>query len=238
MSKPKILILDIETRPALSYHWRMFKENIGIDQVKEPGGILCVGAKWLGDKEVMMFSEWGDGEKEMLTKVHALMSEADAVVGKNSDKFDLPWLRAEFLKVGLRDVSITSIDLEKVMRSRMRFLSHKLDFVAQYLSIGRKVEHEGFKLWRKVMEGNERARLKMLRYCAGDVRVTERLYKKLIPFINNHPHLGAVKSHECGACGSHKLHSRGVRRTKSFIIQRLQCQACGSWSDGSRKKVT
>ena len=42
----KILVLDIETRPALVYAWKGFKENIGVDQIVEPDGILCVGAKW------------------------------------------------------------------------------------------------------------------------------------------------------------------------------------------------
>jgi transposase-like protein len=46
-----------------------------------------------------------------------------------------------------------------------------------------------------------------------------------------------TKAAACGTCGSVHVHSRGYRRTKSFLIQRFQCQTCGSWSDGVRKKV-
>ena len=87
------------------------------------------------------------------------------------------------------------------------------------------------------MEGDEPAQKRMARYCKQDVKLLEKLYLKIRPFIRNHPHMGEVKGHECGACGSRHLQSRGYRRTKTMRIQRLQCQKCGSWSDGKREKV-
>lgn len=236
--KPKILVIDIETRPALSYHWRMFKENIGIDQVKEAGSILCFCAKYVGEPEMYSFSEWEHTERGMLEAAHALLSEADAVVTKNGNKFDLPWFNSQFLKHKMPPPPpLTSIDLETTLRHKFRFQSNKLDFVTQYLEIGKKVEHEGFKLWRKVMDGDEVAQRKMLRYCAGDVRITERLYKRMRPYITNHPHMGFTPKKACGACGSHHVHVSKWRRTKAFRIQQLHCQTCGSYFDGIRQKV-
>jgi hypothetical protein len=46
--------------------------------------------------------------------------------------------------------------LEKVAKAHFRFLSNKLDYIVQYLGIGKKVEHEGFGLWRKVMAGRRK----------------------------------------------------------------------------------
>ena len=91
--KPKILVFDIETSPAKSYHWRMFKENISTEQLIEPTHVLCVGYQWYGEKEVHVINSWDVGEEEMLRQTHALIMEADAVVGKNSIKFDLPHLK-------------------------------------------------------------------------------------------------------------------------------------------------
>lgn len=238
-SKPRILVIDIETSPSLSYHWRMFKENIGIEQVKEPGTILCFAAKWFEESEIFAFSSWEHGEEGMLQAAHSLLSNADAVVTKNGEQFDIPWLNTLFLKYKMNPVPpLTNIDLEKILRKHFRFLSNKLDFVVQYLGIGKKVENEGFKLWRKVMDGDEVAQRKMIRYCKGDVRVTDRLYKRMRPFIPNHPHLGDVKSRECGSCGSGKVHVSKYRRTKAMRIQQLHCQNCGSYFDGVRQKVS
>jgi ribonuclease D len=76
----------------------------------------------------------------------------------------------------------------------------------------------------------------MGKYCKQDVKLLEKLYLKVRPFIKNHPHLGKA-AHECGACNSNHVQSRGYRRTKYFRIQRLQCQACGQWQDGKREKI-
>jgi hypothetical protein len=235
--KPKILVLDIETKPAIAYVWRMFDENISLDQLIEPGDIICVGYQFLEDKTTSFVSEWGDGYEGMLKAIHAAISEADAVVTFNGNRFDLPKLQGAFLKIGLPPVPpITSIDLYKTVK-KLGYQSNKLGFVGPFLELGRKIKHEGFELWAKVMDGNVPAQRRMERYCRGDVRLTARLYLKLRPYITNHPHMALTKGHECGACGSKHLQSRGFRRTKSFKIQRLQCQGCGSWQDGVRSKV-
>ena len=232
----KILVLDIETKPAIAYVWRAWDENIGYEQVIEPGGMICWAAKWIGDKEIFYASEWEHGREAMVDGIHQLLEEADAVVTYNGDKFDLPKLHGEFLLNGLvPPAPITSIDVVKHVK-RLGFLMNRLAFIGPLLEVGQKVKHEGFALWAKVLEGNEPARARMKRYNIQDVRLLERLYKKIKPFIKNHPHLGEGK-HECGACGSNHVQKRGYRRTKFFKIQRIQCQACGSWSEGTRVKI-
>lgn len=238
MSNSKILVLDIETKPAKVYVWRMFDENVGVEQVIDPGGTICVGAKWIGHRETMFFSDWEHGHKEMLLAVHALIEEADAVVTYNGDRFDFPKLLGEFLLNGIKPPApITSIDLIKTVR-KFGFDMNRLAFIGPLLEIGAKVKHEGFTLWKQVLAGDERAFKRMKKYCIQDVKLTEALYVRVKPFIRNHPHLGnRTKAQACGACGSSKVHSRGYRRTKHFLVQRLQCQDCGSWHEGTRKKV-
>lgn len=237
MAQPRILTLDIETSPALAYVWGLWDQNISLDQLVTPSAPICVAAKFLGEPEVYFFSDWGDGHDNMIRGIHALIMEADAVVGYNQDKFDIPKLRGEFLLLGLPPVPpITSIDLLKAVK-KLGFQSNKLAFIGPLLKVGGKIKHEGFSLWVKVLAGNASAQKKMERYCKGDVRMTERAYVKLKPYIANHPYLADIGSNACGACGSHSLQKRGFRRTKSFSIQRLQCTNCGSWQDGPRKKV-
>ena len=237
MDNGKILVLDIETKPAVAYVWRTFKENIGYEQVLEPGGMICFAAKWVGDPEVHFYSDWTHSRSEMVLAAHKLLDEADAVVTYNGDKFDLPKLQGEFILDGLTPpAAAASIDVVKHVR-KLGFLMNRLAFIGPLLRVGQKVKHEGFELWAKVLDGDEKARDKMRKYNIQDVVLLEKLYKKILPFIKNHPHLGKEK-HECGACGSNHVQSRGFRRTKYFKIQRLQCQTCGSWQDGKKEKIT
>lgn len=238
MANNKILILDIETKPAQAYVWRAYGEqNIGVEQIIDAGSIICVGFKWLGHKETYLYSEWEHGKKEMLKHVHEAISNSDAVITYNGEKFDLPKLQGEFLLSGLGPTPpVTSIDVVKSVR-KLGYFVNRLAFIGPFLGIGAKIKHEGFDLWVKVMEGNVLAQKRMSRYCKQDVKLLEKLYFKVRPFITNHPYMGATKSNECGACGSQHVQSRGYRRTKAFRIQRLQCQMCGSWQDGKREKV-
>jgi len=232
----KILILDIETAPIKAYVWRLFDQNVGLNQIIDNGGVICVGAKWLGDKETMLFSDWDQGHETMLESIHELISYADAIVTYNGDRFDLPKLYGEFLLAGLGATPpVTSIDVYKAVK-KLGFISNKLAFIGPLMAVGAKMKHEGFELWTKVIDGDTKAQNRMARYCIQDVKLLEKVYTKLKPFIRNHPFLGDRGA--CGACDGKVLHSRGYRRTKAFKIQRLQCVTCGSWQDGKREKVT
>ena len=233
----RLLILDIEWRPTKAYVWQPWKENITPEKIIEHGGLLCFAAKWLGDREVFFHSDWIDGHHEMLEAAHKLLSEADAVVTYNGDRYDIPKLMGEFVLAGLpAPPPVTSIDLLKAVKKLGLFMN-RLAFVGPLMNLGGKIGHEGMALWTAVEAGKPAALKKMQRYNEQDVRLTERLYKKIKPYIRNHPHLGTTKQ-ECGACGSNNVQKRGFRRTKSYLIQRIQCQTCGSWSDGTKSKVT
>jgi hypothetical protein len=232
-----ILILDIEWRPTKAWVWRAWDETVQPDQIIDDGGVLCVGLKWLGKRKRYIFSEWEHGKKGMLKETHAMLSQADAVVTYNGDKYDLPKLNGEFLRYGFPSPPApTSIDLIKTVK-KLGFFMNRLAFIGPFLGLGGKVSHEGFSLWTKVMKGDEAAIKRMTRYCLKDITLTEQLYKRVRPYIRNHPYMGNTSPKCCGACGSKQLQSRGVRRTKAFRIQRLHCQGCGSWQDGKREKV-
>lgn len=234
---PKILVLDIETKPIIAYAWRMYDEINSLDKVIDCGGLLCFAAKWLGSKKKFFYSEWEHGREVMVEAVHTLLSEADAVITYNGDKFDLPKLSAEFAILELGPPPpLTSIDVYKTTKN-MGFLSKKLDFVAQALGIGKKVKHDGLQLWIDVLNGNPKAQRTMRRYNIGDIDLLEGVYLKVRPHIKNHPHLGFTPKRECGACGSNRVHVSKYRRTKAMRIQQLHCQECGSYFDGTREKV-
>ena len=236
MANPKILIIDIETIPNLGYFWRMWDENIGINQLVEPGRIWGVGWKWLGEKEATYVDAHIPSRRALMLKaIHKEWSRADAIVSYNGAAFDVPWLMGEFALFGLAPPPpVPHIDMIRTVK-KFKLPSRKLAYVLPHFGCGEKVDTGGFDLWRAVMAGNKEARLAMGEYCLGDVVGLELLYIKLKSYVQPHPHLGPRGT--CGTCGSTKVQRRGVRKTKAFVIQRLQCMDCGGWSDGTRTRI-
>lgn len=236
-NKSRILFVDIEWEPAKAYIWKCWDETITPDQLIDEGGMLCFCAKWQGEKEFQFFSKWDDGRDGMAKAALDLLSEAEAVVTFNGDKYDIPKLTGEIVLAGLTPPPPpTSIDVIKTVK-KFGFIMNRLAYIGPLLSVGRKQKHEGFNLWKSVIEGDEKAQKRMKKYNIQDVRLLEKLYNRVKPFIKNHPNMEGSAAGSCGACGSKRVHSRGYRRTKYFRIQRLQCQDCGSWCDGTRTKV-
>lgn len=237
MLDAKILFLDIETSLILTYTFGIRDQHISHKQIANDRSgrlIHCVGLKWLG-KPVRVVSEWEHGYEGMMQAVHADLLEADAIVTYNGAKFDLPKLEGQFHLLGMEPPPPpTQIDLYLAAR-KMGHISNKLDYLAPLLGLGGKVKHPGLDLWIGCFNGDPAAQKMMAKYCAGDVRLTEQVYKKLKPYIRNHPHIAETKREQCGACGSTRLQGRGIHRTKASIAQRYQCQACGSWSVGPRR---
>ncbi|MDE1828669.1 MAG: ribonuclease H-like domain-containing protein, partial [Candidatus Micrarchaeota archaeon] len=174
-----------------------------------------------------------DGKKQMLKLIHTLMSEADAIVHYNGNKFDVPTLNQECLAIGLTPPTPThQIDLYQTAKRRFRFASNKLDYVAGELGLGHKTPHKGMELWRGCMAGNPDDWALMERYNKQDVRLLERVYTKMLPWIPNHPNHGnfANRADTCPNCGGHRLKSYGIRYAQTRAYQRLLCLDCGAWA--------
>ena len=180
----KILYLDIETTPIKAWVWGLWDQNVAINQIIEPTEMLCFGARWHGKKNVIFKSVHHDGKKAMLEELHALMEEADVLVGWNSAAFDHKHINREFLENGLRPPSpVKDLDLMSVVKANFQFPSNKLDYVAQALGVGAKVKHSGFQLWIDCMEGNDKAWKEMKKYQLQDVNLLVDLYDILLPWF-------------------------------------------------------
>ena len=97
----KILLLDIETAPNTAYVWRLFKENIGTNQLLESSYVMCWAAKWVGSDDIMFDSIYYSKPKQMLKRIHKLLDQADVVIHWNGSKSDIPTLNKEFIEYGL-----------------------------------------------------------------------------------------------------------------------------------------
>jgi DNA polymerase elongation subunit (family B) len=228
----RILLIDIEVAPNTAHVWGIFDQNISINQLLESSYTLCYAAKWYGESKMYFDSVHKSSKADMLQSVHKLMDEADAIVHYNGSRFDIPILHKEFLLSGMPPPAPSKqIDLLQVARRQFRFVSNKLDYVAQALGLGSKTAHEGHVLWVKCMNDDRKAWKTMEEYNKNDVVLLEKVYDKFKGWIKSHPNHNAYSEEICCPnCGSRKLNKRGFAITSTKQYQRYQCMVCGSWS--------
>jgi hypothetical protein len=240
---PKILVLDIETKPIVSYTWGLFDQNVGLNQIKEDWSVLSFCAKWLGEKEVFYSDLRGQkdikNDKPLLVKVWALLDEADILLTQNGNSFDIKKLNARFVLNGMKPPSsYKRIDTLLIAKKMFKFTSNKLEYMTDKLCVKyKKLKHTrypGFELWSAVMEGKLDAWKEMEKYNIHDVLSLEELYTKLAPWDNSINfglyYLGTedLQVCSCGAKGLESFARYGYAYTQLGKFQRFQCKHCGS----------
>lgn len=227
----RILVLDVETMMGKAYIWRMYEEVTNINMLLEPVTLLSWAAKFVGEDHTYFDSVQRNTREGMLENLWHLLDEADVVVGWNSNKFDLRHINAEFAEIGLGPPSpYRKVDLLQHVRRHMKFMSNKLEYVAQTLGIGSKKEHEGLGLWIKCAAGDKQAWATMEEYNIQDVWLTEDMFHRVRPWLPYTVNQSIEGGHCCTECGSTDLESRGVRPSATRLYDRWYCRTCGTWS--------
>lgn len=240
-NKAKILLLDIENSPLISYTWGIWEQDV-ID-VKEEWYILSCAYKWLGEKQTKVlslpqFKNWKKDKKDdegLVEVVWKLLDEADVVIAHNGNSFDIKKIYSRFLQHGMKPPTpFKQIDTLLIARKYFKFDSNKLDRLGQYLEIGRKIKHEGFPLWLGCMSGDKKSWSKMIKYNKNDVILLEKIYYKLLPYITNHPNVNLTLEtvHNCPNCGSTNIQKKGTGINKVTTYQKMRCLGCGCWFKG------
>tara|TARA_R100000951_G_scaffold63860_3_gene53625 strand:+ start:4543 stop:5307 length:765 start_codon:yes stop_codon:yes gene_type:complete len=236
MNKPKIVLFDIETMFNVGAFWRMFDEIKTLDAVFKEKYIVCACWKYLGEKKVhsvCVDPSEPDNDQHVVEKLYEVLEDADLIIAHNGDRFDIKEFNTRAIFYGMNPLpQAKTVDTLKVAKSKFKFLSNKLDYIAQYLGVGQKIK-TSFSLWRECFEGDKKALKEMVTYCKMDVDVLEQVYLKLRPFVHNHPNIGLMKGEAaptCPNCGGHHLQRRGERVTNVNRYARYQCQDCGKWS--------
>ena len=243
-SPAKILIFDIETAPIRAFVWGLWKQNVGTNQIISDWFCLSWSAKWLFEDHVMSDvlkpkEVVKENDKRIIKSIWALLNEADIVIAHNGDKFDLRKLRTRFIFHGLKPPSpFLTIDTLKHARTQFNISSNRLDYLGEFLNLGRKSETGGFELWDQCMSGSVDALNKMNLYCNQDVLLLESVYLEMRPWIKPHPNVGLFVEDDvdaCPSCGSSNLKVNGSYYTTVNRYDALQCDDCGAWS---RSRVT
>lgn len=237
-TKPKILFFDIETLPIEALVWSKWMDG-PVAAVKKDWQLLSFAWKFQGE-EVQVISRREKSERTLVSALHKLLNSADVVVAHNGDRFDIKKSNAKFIEFGLLPPKPPqTVDTKKAAKRYFAFTGNSLDELGQLLGVGRKIKHEGIELWKKCKAGDEKALLKMERYNKGDVRLLERVYNKLLPWIGNHPNVALLSGKDaksCPNCTSSRIKSEGIRATTQRVYRRLLCLGCGARFQGKLEK--
>lgn len=243
MSKPKVLIFDIETAPILGYVWGLWENNLALNQVKSDWHVLSWSAKWLGEKKVMYMDQRGakniEDDRVILQGIWGLLDMADIVITQNGKSFDVKKLNARFIMHGFPPPSsYRHIDTMRLAKKHFGFTSNKLEYLTGKLCTRyKKLKHSefgGFELWSECLKGNQKAWKTMEKYNKYDVLSLEELYTKLAPWDSS---INFNVYHDRNAsvcnCGG-KLYSNGYSYSNRGKFQRRRCFDCGAEVKGSQ----
>ncbi len=235
--KVRSLVLDLETFPTEAYVWGLFDQNIGLNQIKRTGGVVSWAAKWVDADETELSSINITTKRAMVKEIWKMLDEADEVIGWNSNSFDLKLLNAEFAMIGLPPPSpYKKIDLMRIVKNNMKFVSSKLEHVAGQFGVGSKVKHSGFDLWLGCMAKDQASWDLFHEYNVQDVLLTEKLYHKLRPWIKTGLNRSLLTGNcVCHTCGSANVQQRGWYYTKAFKWKQYQCKDCGAWNKSDER---
>lgn len=235
--EPKIASWDIEISPTEGTFWGGRYET-NILEITHPWVIISFSIKYLkGEQTTKALPDYKGyrkgslDDRALIMDLHKRLSKCDILIHQNGDQFDVKKVNARFIIHNLPPVHpMRTVDTLKVARQRFGFTSNKLDDLGETLGLGRKLEHEGYPLWRKCMNGDMKAWKKMKAYNAQDVILLEKVYLRMLPFIENHPNLGIWKPGlVCRNCQSKELQWQGWRVKKTTKYHQYQCKQCGTW---------
>ena len=230
----KTLLIDVETMAELAWTWQLYDTNV--IEVERHGHLLTYAYKWLGGKTIVRglddfkgYKSRSDNDKALCRELWSLLDQAEIVIGHNAKQFDVKKINYRFMVNGFPPPSpYKVIDTKTEVKRVAKFASNKLDILGEEMKIGRKLEHEGWPLWKGCYLGDPKAWAKMKKYNKQDVELLERWFLKLRPWIKMN--IGVfVEGSVCPKCGSKNLIKKGFAFNTTTKYQRIKCKDCSGW---------
>ena len=258
--KPKILYLDIEnSRMVIEFETYSLYNNDVIHPryIKHDWYITCVAWGWLdsqkqkiGKIETVAVNDFKTYKKNfrddraVVKKVHSILSQADLIVGHNSDNFDIKKLNYKFIKYGLPALDMPpTVDTLKAAKKYAMSSSNKLYYLAKEFGVSMKIDLPP-SVMHAADNGCEKSLKQLLAYNKGDIKAGAGLYFKMLPYIKNHPNIDKIMGRtvditrpNCQNCGSTKVQRNGYRSNKTARYCRYRCNKCGSSTPGKKVKT-
>lgn len=248
MSAPTVILWDIETSHNVVATFRLRDDApIPHTNILQERYIICAAWKEEDKARLHTVSVLDDAKRfkadpcddwHVVTTLHEVLSGADVSVAHYGDAFDVKYLATRMAFHGLLPLPPhAQFDTQKVARQKFLFNSNRLDYLGQFLGLGRKKSTEPG-LWLRALKGDVKAIRAMVSYNKQDVVLLEKVYQRLKPFASAHLNRQLVGDIGCPRCGSMHTTKQGTHKALTRTYQRYQCQACGGWFRDTRANST
>lgn len=244
-------MFDIETTPNRGWYYDASKEY-NILETDQFSFICAVAYQWEGDKKVHAltlpdFPRYELDRKDdhdLVAAIYKLFEEADIIIGHNGDNFDVKVVNARLIFHRFQPPApYKTADTLKLARRVQKSGSNRLDALARYYNIGKKLPNTGKDLWIPIAKGmaTESEWRMMRRYNAHDVYLLAKLWPLLRPWGKT-PNLNQVhgRPRGCPKCYGTHLHKHGKEfsYTLGHAVQMLRCVDCGARIYGEKVKLS
>jgi uncharacterized protein YprB with RNaseH-like and TPR domain len=157
----------------------------------DAGIIVGVGLMSEAGRSEYLEAKKTSDEKALLSRLSKRIESVDVLVTWSGRGFDIPYLTTRLLKHSMDPKPILSklhLDLNEVVRSRLRLTFTYLDHVCDFFGIKRERGPMGLEvphLFVKALEGDETALRTIRDHCLDDLRVTREIFLRLRPLLEN-----------------------------------------------------
>lgn len=248
IKKPRIISFDLEVSPALGYFYPPTWET-GILETVDRQKLMSFAWQVVGEKKISAknlshmdtYKVDPQNDKLLVTELHKVLSDADILLGQNSDQFDVKMANYFFILNDLEPIPpVKYIDTKKIAKRYFRFMNNTLDNLGKELGFGGKTNITYKDLWIPAfLHGDKKSWKLMDIYCKNDVDKTTKIYLKMRPFMHQHPSLSRISGNydSCPRCGGYNFRIKAYRTTNTARYHQFQCLEClGFFSD--RKAIS
>jgi len=127
----------------------------------------------------------GDEDKRVVKECIEAMGEFDKVIGYYSKRFDLPYLRARALHMGLDFPffgTIKHVDVYDIIKNRFKISRKRQEVACRFLLGHTDKTHFDGSVWRDAARGDKKALKQVLDHNIYDVQDLEKLYLRVQDF--------------------------------------------------------
>lgn len=151
------------------------------------GRLLCCCFKFFDERKVRtVIVESARTEGKSLEEIAKHIEEAHVLVGWNSQRFDMRFLRQRAITLGTRPMP-DRLHLDLLPHHRYYFNSagHSLRAVGIDLRCKASKYEVAPEAWVLAANGDKDSLMEIVKHCEEDVKLTEEVHWKLAPYIRN-----------------------------------------------------
>lgn len=131
----------------------------------------------------------GDEDRRIVKECIEALSQFDVLIGYYSKRFDMPYLRARALHMGLDFPfygTIQHVDVYDIVKNRFKMSRKRQEVACRFLLGHTDKTHFDGSVWRDAARGNTKALAEVLDHNIKDCTDLEALYVKVRDFARRH----------------------------------------------------